>query len=83
VATDVLITATGEAHEFHAPFVPGVSTHGTGCTTSAAIAAALARGLALPEAVEEAKKFVHNAIRGFLRWERGGKMTDALHHFSS
>lgn len=83
LAVDVLIAADGSAEKFEAPFVPGVSTHGTGCTTSAAIAAALARGLALRDAVAEAKKFVHNAITGFLRWERGGKTTDALHHFAS
>jgi hydroxymethylpyrimidine/phosphomethylpyrimidine kinase len=83
VAVDVLVAANGSAEEFEAPFVQGVSTHGTGCTTSAAIAAALARGLALREAVAEAKKFVHHAIAGFLRWERGGKRTDALHHFAS
>jgi hydroxymethylpyrimidine/phosphomethylpyrimidine kinase len=82
-ATDVLITASGEAEEFHAPYVPGVSTHGTGCTTSAAIAAALSRGLSLREAVAEAKKFVHHAIAGFLRWEKNGHVTDALNHFSS
>lgn len=82
-AVDVLVTPTGEIHEFEAPFVPSVSTHGTGCTTSAAIAAALARGLPLPAAVAEAKKFVHNAISSFLRWERDGKTTDALHHFAS
>ena len=33
-----------------APFVRGVSTHGTGCTYSAAIAAACALGVPLPEA---------------------------------
>ena len=37
-----------------APFVRGVSTHGTGCTYSAAIAAACALGVPLPEAVERA-----------------------------
>jgi hydroxymethylpyrimidine/phosphomethylpyrimidine kinase len=82
-ATDVLVFATGESEEFHAPYVPGVNTHGTGCTTSAAIAAALSRGLPLRNAVAEAKKFVHQAIAGFLRWERNGRTTDALHHFAS
>ena len=38
-----------------APFVKGVSTHGTGCTYSAAIAAALALGHDLPPAVEIGK----------------------------
>ena len=45
-----------------APFVRGVKTHGTGCTYSAAIAAALARGLRLTDAVVLAKEFVTRAI---------------------
>ena len=45
-----------------APFVRGVSTHGTGCTYSAAICAALALGHALPHAVEIGKNFITDAI---------------------
>ena len=45
-----------------APFVRGVSTHGTGCTYSAAVTAGLARGLKLPQAVVEAKGFITQAI---------------------
>lgn len=45
-----------------APFVRGVSTHGTGCTYSAAICAALALGCELPEAVEAGKHFITEAI---------------------
>jgi hydroxymethylpyrimidine/phosphomethylpyrimidine kinase len=45
-----------------APFVKGVSTHGTGCTYSAAICAALALGHALPAAVEIGKNFITDAI---------------------
>jgi len=45
-----------------APFVRGVSTHGTGCTYSAAIAAACALGAPLPEAVELGKQFITQAI---------------------
>jgi hydroxymethylpyrimidine/phosphomethylpyrimidine kinase len=45
-----------------APFVRGVSTHGTGCTYSAAICAALALGHALPHAVEIGKNFITAAI---------------------
>lgn len=45
-----------------APFVKGVSTHGTGCTYSAAICAALALGHGLPHAVEIGKNFITNAI---------------------
>ena len=37
-------------------------THGTGCTLSAAAAAGLARGLSLPDAVDQAVDFVARAI---------------------
>ena len=45
-----------------APFVRGVSTHGTGCTFSAAIAAFCARGKPLPMAVQLAKDYLTRAI---------------------
>ena len=45
-----------------APFIRGVATHGTGCTTSAAITAGLARGLSLVEAVALAKDYITQAI---------------------
>jgi hydroxymethylpyrimidine/phosphomethylpyrimidine kinase len=50
-----------------APFVRGISTHGTGCTYSAAICAALARGARLPDAVAIAKEFITQAIAGSYR----------------
>jgi hydroxymethylpyrimidine/phosphomethylpyrimidine kinase len=49
--------------EFPAYRINTVHTHGTGCTYSAAITAHLARGLKLGDAVAEAKRFVHEAIR--------------------
>ncbi len=42
--------------------VQGVSTHGTGCTYSSAIAAHLAHGKKLPQAVAAAKGFITRAI---------------------
>ena len=51
--TELLLTA---------PFVKGVRTHGTGCTYSAAICAALALGHDLPHSVEIGKRFVTAAI---------------------
>lgn len=45
-----------------APFARGVSTHGTGCTYSAAVTAQLALGRELPRAVALAKDFITNAI---------------------
>ncbi len=45
-----------------APYVRGVSTHGTGCTYSAAVTAGLALGLSLEKSVVRAKEFISNAI---------------------
>jgi hydroxymethylpyrimidine/phosphomethylpyrimidine kinase len=50
-------------HEFSVPRVPRIKTHGTGCVFSATIAAHLALGSNLVEAVGLAKIFVTNAIR--------------------
>ena len=47
----------------HAERVPTPHTHGTGCTYSAAIAAGLAKGQPLVEAVAIAKRFITEAIR--------------------
>ena len=48
--------------EFRWPRIDTRSTHGTGCTLSAAITALLARGMPLGAAVEQALDFVHRAI---------------------
>jgi hydroxymethylpyrimidine/phosphomethylpyrimidine kinase len=81
VALDLLF-AGGRVEEFRAPFVPGVSTHGTGCTYSAAIASELGKGRTLSESVAAAKRYVSTAIEGYLQWEKHGRATDALHHFA-
>jgi hydroxymethylpyrimidine/phosphomethylpyrimidine kinase len=50
-----------------APYLRGVSTHGTGCTYSAAITAGLAQGWDLATAVGRAKRFITRAIAGSVR----------------
>jgi hydroxymethylpyrimidine/phosphomethylpyrimidine kinase len=60
-AIDILFDGK-EEWLLEAPFIRGVSTHGTGCTYSAAITAWLARGLTLSKAVIEAKHFITGAI---------------------
>ena len=50
--------------EFSAPRIDTANTHGTGCTFASAIAAGLARNMSVLEAVELAKDFVTEAIRG-------------------
>jgi hydroxymethylpyrimidine/phosphomethylpyrimidine kinase len=66
-AIDLLCAGT-QVQEFSAPFVGGVSTHGTGCTYSAAIAAHLACGDSLETAVARGKEFVSRAIAEHLTW---------------
>jgi hydroxymethylpyrimidine kinase/phosphomethylpyrimidine kinase len=61
-AVDVLET-DGRVTLFRGEWIESTSTHGTGCTLSAAIAACLGRGLSLEEAIETAKRFVARAIR--------------------
>jgi hydroxymethylpyrimidine/phosphomethylpyrimidine kinase len=60
-AVDILLDGRDE-WLLRAPFVRGVSTHGTGCTYSAAITAFLARGAPLVEAVTQAKHYLTSAI---------------------
>jgi hydroxymethylpyrimidine/phosphomethylpyrimidine kinase len=61
-ALDLLETDAGVTL-FHGEWIDTTSTHGTGCTLSAAIAACLGRGLSLEEAIETAKRFTATAIR--------------------
>jgi len=76
-AVDLLFNGR-EVTAFSAPRIDSANTHGTGCTFSAAIAAGLARGRPLPEAVRDAKAYVTRAIReGFAP----GKGAGVLRHF--
>jgi hydroxymethylpyrimidine/phosphomethylpyrimidine kinase len=61
-SVDVVVTAH-ESFELRRPRVETTSTHGTGCTLSAAIAANLALGLQLQPALERAREYVDGAIR--------------------
>lgn len=69
-AVDVL-AADGQTTEFRSPWIEIPSSHGTGCTLSAAIAANLARGEPLASAVGLAKAFLMRALRESYAWSRG------------
>lgn len=60
--TDLLLTAIG-SRLFEGEFIETSSTHGTGCTFSAALATQLAHGHALEEAVAITKAYLTEAIR--------------------
>lgn len=62
LAVDLLYDG-GESMFFTEEFVESRNTHGTGCTLSSAIAANLAVGRTLRDAVERAKQYVTRGIR--------------------
>lgn len=59
---DVLVTSDGGTFWYSAPNVETRNTHGTGCTLSSAIAAYLAKGLPLSQAVDHAKQYLTKAL---------------------
>ena len=61
-----LLYQDGTCHWFRSERIANPNTHGTGCTLSSAIAANLAKGLELTEAVERAKKYVFGALSAML-----------------
>ena len=73
---DLLVTGSAVSR-FSAPRLASRNLHGTGCTLSSAIAANIALGAALPEAVAGAKAFVRQAIaqgRGVTLGEGAGPL---------
>lgn len=60
---DYLLAAT-EARWFSSPRIATANTHGTGCTLASAIAAYLAKGCAVREAVAAAKAYLDAALAG-------------------
>ncbi|MBT8155167.1 bifunctional hydroxymethylpyrimidine kinase/phosphomethylpyrimidine kinase [Epibacterium ulvae] len=76
---DRLVTA-GNVLEFSAPRIETTNTHGTGCTLSSAIAAELAKGQPLPQAVDRAHTWLHAAIKAADRLNIGAGH-GPVHHF--
>jgi hydroxymethylpyrimidine/phosphomethylpyrimidine kinase len=76
-AIDVLFDGQ-QLREYAAERIASRHTHGTGCTLASAIAANLALGLPLGEAVSRAKRYVTGAIRAGLAIGRGH---GPLNHF--
>jgi hydroxymethylpyrimidine/phosphomethylpyrimidine kinase len=78
-SADVLLHG-GELLWQRGPRIATRNTHGTGCTLSAAIAAGLASGLALPDAVGRAKSYITGAIEAADRLAIGHGH-GPVHHF--
>ena len=78
-STDVLMDAQG-VRFFSAPRIETRNTHGTGCTLSSAVAAGLAKGLPLADAVAAGKDFISAAI-GASTQLHIGHGHGPVHHF--
>jgi hydroxymethylpyrimidine/phosphomethylpyrimidine kinase len=81
-AVDVLYD--GESfRRFSAARVDTSNTHGTGCTFASAIAAHVARGSDLPEAIDRAKRYLTGALRHSLDIGRGHGPTNHFFHLDA
>jgi hydroxymethylpyrimidine/phosphomethylpyrimidine kinase len=78
-STDILMDAHG-MRRFAAARLATRNTHGTGCTLSSAIAAGLAKGLSLADAVAAGKRFISAAI-GASDTLQIGSGHGPVHHF--
>lgn len=80
VCHDLLMDGSGVVGEFHAPRQDTKNTHGTGCTLSSSIAAGLAQGLSLTDAVAQAHHYLQGAISAADDL-RIGQGHGPVHHF--
>lgn len=78
--TDILIGAQGWPARFTLPRITTRNTHGTGCSMASAIAAGLAQGLPVAEAVGQAQRWLHGAIVAADALSVGGGH-GPVHHF--
>ena len=79
-ALDILATKQMQ-HEFTSPKVENIDMHGTGCTLSSAIAAHLARGFTLIDAVGRSKQYLTQRLQ-HSRQMQLGRGSLLLNHFN-
>jgi hydroxymethylpyrimidine/phosphomethylpyrimidine kinase len=79
---DLLMLADGTVRVFTHPRIDTKNLHGTGCTLAAAIAAQLARGDALADAVGKGLDFVAQAIAAGARLKLGAGNGPLNHAFA-
>jgi hydroxymethylpyrimidine/phosphomethylpyrimidine kinase len=71
---------TGEVLTLEAERIDTPNSHGTGCTLSSAIAAGLARGLEVEEAVRQGKTYITGALKAGALYQIGHGH-GPVHHF--
>ncbi len=82
-AVDYVRNPDGTTFELSSPWIDTTSTHGTGCTFSAAIAANLALGHDLVHALHAAKAYLAAALASALPLGHGHGPVDHLHALSA
>jgi hydroxymethylpyrimidine/phosphomethylpyrimidine kinase len=78
-AVDILVDVEG-IERFESPLIFGVNNHGSGCTLASSIAAAMARGESLREAVLTAKNYITRTLTDGLPLSADLKV---MNHFPS
>ena len=78
-AVDVVVGVPG-LEELRCPRLATRNTHGSGCSFAAAVAAGLASGRTVRDALLAAKSYVHDAIRAAAAWQLGSGH-GPLNHF--
>ena len=76
-AADDLLYHDGTYEWFMEERIDNPNTHGTGCTLSSAIAANLAKGYDMHEAVKSAKEYITGALKAMLNLGKGNGL---MHH---
>ena len=77
---DYLLMRDGTEKEWTAPRIETRNTHGTGCTLSSSIAAGLAKGMNLLQAIDQAHVYLHGAIKAADQLQVGAGH-GPVHHF--
>jgi len=77
---DILVLKEAPSLHFKVPRIATTHTHGTGCTLSSSVAASLAKGLSMPDAVAEAHSYLQGAISA-ADTLRIGSGHGPVHHF--
>ncbi|KAK0227908.1 Phosphomethylpyrimidine kinase-domain-containing protein [Armillaria fumosa] len=79
LVVDMLCESNGDVNILARPRIESTSTHGTGCTLSAAIACGLAQGLSLLEATKVGASYTHMGIENAVPFGKGHGPLNHLH----